>query len=150
MGGREENSQIPAKLTNHLMDFIGDRIETISRIFDCDSVCLFGEGYGIGINKAGKFYNDKTAQFVLFDVKIGDLWLKRESVEDIANNLHMGIVPIIRKGTLTEAIDFVRAGFNSTWGDFPAEGLVVRPSVELRDRQGKRIISKIKTKDFLR
>lgn len=43
-----------------------------------------------------------------------------------------------------------RLGFKSTWGDFQAEGIVARPSVELKNRAGERIITKIKCKDFPR
>jgi hypothetical protein len=39
-------------------------------------------------------------------------------------------------------------GFESQWGDFIAEGIVARPQVELRDRAGHRIITKLKHKDF--
>ena len=34
------------------------------------------------------------------------------------------------------------------WGDFTAEGLVARPKTELFGRDGKRVITKIKYKDF--
>jgi hypothetical protein len=36
----------------------------------------------------------------------------------------------------------------SRWGEFEAEGLVARPEVELFDRAGHRIITKIKAKDL--
>ena len=39
-------------------------------------------------------------------------------------------------------------GFKSQWGDFMAEGIVARPAQELRTRDGHRIITKIKHKDF--
>ena len=58
-------------------------------------------------------------------------------------------VPIIGRGMLHDMIDRVRCGFTSTWGDFPAEGIVARPAVELKARNGARIITKIKTKDFV-
>jgi hypothetical protein len=43
---------------------------------------------------------------------------------------------------------FVQNGFTSQWGDFAAEGIVARPKIELKTRGGKRIITKIKHKDF--
>ena len=43
----------------------------------------------------------------------------------------------------------VRKGFKSFWGDFRAEGLVVRPGADLLDRHGNRVITKIKHKDFI-
>jgi len=57
-------------------------------------------------------------------------------------------VPIVGRGTLHEFVRWGERGFISSWGNFQAEGLVARPSVELRDRDGSRIITKIKHKDF--
>jgi hypothetical protein len=91
---------------------------------------------------------DRTLIFVLFDVKVGDWWLQRESVEDVSAKLGLDIVPIIGRGTLADFVEMGRAGFNSRWGAFAAEGLVGRPGVELKARNGNRIITKIKTKDF--
>jgi len=45
-------------------------------------------------------------------------------------------------------IAMVKEGFNSQWGNFIAEGIVARPSCELLDRRGNRIITKLKYKDF--
>ena len=84
----------------------------------------------------------------MFDVKVGGWWLKREDVEGIASKLGIKVVPVIGSGTLQQAIDFVKNGFKSEWGDFIAEGLVLRPLIELKARSGERIITKIKHKDF--
>jgi len=48
-----------------------------------------------------------------------------------------------------EAIEMVRNGFNSQWGNFMAEGIVARPKVELKTRKGERLITKIKHRDFI-
>jgi len=53
-------------------------------------------------------------------------------------------------GTLYQAIATAEMGFRSCLGDLQAEGLVVRPIVDLYDRAGRRIIGKIKHKDFAR
>ena len=45
-------------------------------------------------------------------------------------------------------INLVRSGFNSKWGEFKAEGIVARPETELKRRNGQRIITKLKYKDF--
>jgi len=109
-------------------------------------VCLYGEGYGAGIQKGGCYRDDKS--FVLFDVLIGGLWLQRKDVEDIAQKLGIDVVPVIGEGTLEEGIELVRKGFKSQWGDFVAEGIVARPATELRTRRGDRLITKIKHRDF--
>ena len=74
--------------------------------------------------------------------------MKREDVEDIAKKLGLDIVPVLGGGTLGDLVRIVKAGFNSRWGDFPAEGIVARPKVELIARNGQRIITKLKHKDF--
>ncbi len=84
----------------------------------------------------------------MFDVKIDGWWLRRADVEDIANHLGLTVVPIVGRGTLTRLSSFVENGFLSTWGNFQAEGVVARPEVELQDRGGRRIITKLKKKDF--
>ena len=48
----------------------------------------------------------------------------------------------------TQWSELARKGFNSYWGDFKAEGIVARPAFELKARNGKRLITKIKYKDF--
>lgn len=112
-----------------------------------DPVCLYGEGYGAGIQKGGGNYGAGQT-FVLFDVKIGDWWLQREDVEDVAHNLGIDVVPVLMIGTLHDMVEMVRTGFMSTWGDFTAEGLIGKPMVELKNRAGNRIVTKLKYKDF--
>ena len=97
---------------------------------------------------------DKLAsddKFILFDVKIGDWWLTRDSNKDIANKLNISIVPIIGIWKLESAIEHVKGSFKSTIShnrEYVAEGLVMKPAVELFNRKGERIITKIKHKDF--
>ena len=52
------------------------------------------------------------------------------------------------KSPLSTAIDIVKNGLKSTFGDFEAEGIVARPVVPMFSRNGDRIIVKIKGKDF--
>lgn len=148
--GRTNAAQIPAKLFQTLNSKF--TVEKIKNIFTHKCIVLYGEGYGSGIQKAGKLYNPNQ-DFVLFDVLVyssdnNPIYLRREDVEDVANQLKIDVVPIIGEGTLYDAIDLVKSGFNSTWGDFKAEGIVARPKVEMFDRMGNRIITKIKCRDF--
>lgn len=145
--GRTKDAQTPAFLVSALKELFEGKRDVFAEIFDSDDVCLYGEGYGAKIQKGGGNYRSDNS-FVLFDVLIGGVWLKRESVEDIADKLDLEIVPIIGIGTLLEAIDFARTPFYSTWGPFHAEGLVCRPEVELKTRLGNRVITKVKTKDW--
>lgn len=153
-GGKTDNAQIPAFLVQKLQErFLGTANKKKFReIFNNPNgdteVCLYGEGYGAKIQKGGGNYINDGVDFVLFDVKIGDVWLERENVEDIAKKLDVPVVPIVGEGTLTEAVELVRKGFDSQWGDFVAEGIIARPKTEIKNRLGDRVITKIKHKDF--
>ena len=133
-GGKTDRAQIPAFLVSALEQmFHGDeQRQKIADIFP-DGACLYGEGYGPKIQKVGALYRYDPS-FVLFDVRVGDWWLTRDAVEDVAKKLGIAVVPIIGVGTLHEMVATTRAGFNSQWGDFRAEGIVARPSTELSTR----------------
>lgn len=144
-GGKTDRAAIPAKLVDRLRDrFPGDFC--LAGVFDHGDVCLYGEGYGAGIQNGGNYRPDQD--FVLFDVKIGPWWLQRKDVEDIAAKLDLPVVPIVGTGTLLEAVEFVRHGMVSHWNIPCAEGIVARPRTELMTRGGDRIITKIKCRDF--
>jgi len=152
-GGKTDNAQLPVFLLYKLQElFEGtQKKELFKNVFDYENpqVCLYGEGYGAKIQKGGGNYIKGGVDFVLFDVMVSDWWLKGEDIQDIAEKLGIKIVPIIGKGTLGDMVEMTRSGFKSQWGDFQAEGIVARPEVELRTRNGDRIITKIKHKDFL-
>ena len=78
------------------------------------------------------------------------MWLERKDVEAITEKLGIDIVPIVGRGTLQDAGDYAQYGYRSEIGKGLMEGLVMRPPVELLDRRGRRIIAKIKYKDFYR
>lgn len=144
-GGRSNNAQLHADLVQRLYELFLFSKDKFS-VFEY-GVTLYGEGYGAGIQKGGGNYQDKK-DFVLFDVKINDFWLQREDIEDIANTFDIEIVPIIGNGTLESMVSIAKKGLISGWGNFQAEGIVARPSTELIARNGQRIITKIKCKDF--
>ena len=148
-GGKTDAAQIPAFLVERLQQrFHSDEARAkLAEIFPSGNACLYGEGYGAKIQKGGGNYR-QDQDFVLFDVKVGDWWLQRADVEDVAGKLGIDVVPIIGEGTLHGAITMARLGFKSTWGNFDAEGIVARPKVELKTRNGHRIITKIKCRDF--
>ena len=155
-GGKTDDAQISTFLLKTLQDTFTS--EKMAKQFGSGytekdekiNVCLYGEGYGAKIQKGGNYLPDKT-DFILFDCKIDEWWLKRESLEEIATNLSIKIVPIIGTGTLLEAANFVKTGYKSTIAynkNYDAEGLVMKPKIDLFNRKGERIVTKIKTKDF--
>jgi hypothetical protein len=146
-GGKTDNASIPAFLITALQDMFLPQADLLREIFPTGG-CLYGEGYGPRIQKGGGLYR-KDPSFVLFDVKVGHYWLQRKDVYDIAYRLGLDVVPEVGTGTLYDGVDFAARGFKSRWGDFLAEGIVARPLIEFLDRNGRRIITKIKTKDFV-
>lgn len=145
-GGKTDNAQIPIFLYKKLQEMF--TIEKFKKLYSDTPMRLYGEGYGAKIQGGGKYIPDGVS-FILFDVLIDGWWLKRESIEDIANKLDIDVVPTVGGGTLMDAVDLIKSRkFKSKWGDFLAEGLVLKPKVELKTRGGERVITKIKHKDY--
>ena len=144
-GGKTDKAEIPPYLMEALENLnLGEKVKDV---FEGKYVCLYGEGYGPKIQKVGKLYREDHS-FVLFDIKIGSFWLNRDDVLEIGEKLDLDVVPVIGAGTLETMVNKCIDGFNSTWGDFKAEGIVARPEIELKARNGERIITKLKLKDF--
>jgi hypothetical protein len=161
IGGRTNNAVIPDSLLWVLNGMFTDatanaEVTKWMQRNELSDVILFGEGYGPKIQGGGKYRTDHS--FVLFDVKVGNFWLDRDNVNDVGNQLGIDTVPILGIGTLWDSIDIVsgkrddysliEGTLASQWGDFAAEGLVIRPVVPLFDRRGERVVTKIKAKDF--
>jgi len=145
-GGRTDNAQITTFLYDKLQEIFP--VEKFERLYPATPMCLYGEGYGAKIQKGGKYISDGVS-FVLFDVLIDEWWLKREDIENIADTLEIDVVPLVGEGTLMDAVKLIKSKtLKSRWGDFLAEGLVLKPKVELKTRAGDRIIMKIKHKDY--
>ena len=142
VGGRTARAQIPARLLEGIAALGLDEVLP-------DDMTLYGEGYGARIQKGGGNYRQDNG-FVLFDVRVDGFWLRREDVVDVATRMGLDVVPQVGRGTIQEAANCVRRGLRSHWGEFMAEGLVLRPVVPLYDHQGKRIICKVKHVDIQR
>ncbi len=169
--GKTDNAQIPPKLLKFMEDnypkekvfaalglkeFIPtEEWENEHNWLEYDQIpniyTIYGEGYGAGIQKAGGNYIKDGVGFIVFDVKVNDIYLKTDARDEIANKLGAPIVPLMGYFTLDEAIEYVRKGFKTgLWDnkDFIEEGLVLRTDLGLRNRMGKRLIVKVKYEDF--
>ena len=147
IGGRTEASSIPTFLFNKIQEvFTVERFRTL----DVPELTLYGEGYGAKIQKGGGNYKSDGVDFVLFDVRIGDFWLKRTDVDDIAQRLDIKSVPVVNFDlTLREAEEHIKTKtLGSWWGDFTAEGIVGVPACPMLRRNGDRVIVKLKHKDY--
>ena len=153
--GRGENSNIPSKLLMRLNQlFSRDKLMEVFHLTEDDiaDVTLIGEGYGRGIQKGGN-YLSQGVDFSLIAVRVGKWWLRRDAMEEVADSLDLMTTPLIGYMTIPEAVDFVKKGFKSTIAenkDYNAEGLVLTTPDGLLFRNGERIMTIIKTMDFIK
>lgn len=149
--GRTERAQIPAHLMNKLIEMFGGTVneELFEQKFGEMQVILFGEGYGAKIQIGGGNYRSDVS-FILFDVYLPEqnLWLKRDAIEDIAKTFGVDVVPIVYEGNIAGAVEFVKGKPKSTIGTADMEGIVCKPTVDMLDRMGRRLVVKIKVCDF--
>lgn len=151
--GRTEKAQMIPELLERLKElFPVEKLkETFNKLEPGVQVVLYGEGFGRKIQKSGSAYIKNGVDFILFDVKVGHWWLKRDKVEEIAASLGIRCVKLVGQLTFDEAIEMVKKGFVSYESEdrtLLAEGLVLKCPIGLLDRSGQRLITKIKRRDF--
>jgi len=159
-GGRTDAAQLSTDLLAYLQrTFTPEKMQAAFWLPDekgevqkVKAIC-YGEGYGAGIQKGGNYRPDKS--FRLFDVLVSDkFWLDWKNTEDVAQKLCIKTVPYLGDFSLDEIVTMVKKGIPSVTAkeesgkDTMAEGIVGRTVEPLFDRRGKRIILKLKTKDF--
>lgn len=146
--GRTDRAEIPSPLSSILEDMFGGNVneQIFEQHFGEKEVTLYGEGYGAKIQSGGNYRPDQS--FILFDVCVNGIWLSRENVEAVAGYFGVDVVPIIFRGTIQQAEEYVHSYPKSKIGTAMMEGLVGRPSVELLTASGRRVIVKIKADDY--
>ena len=146
VGGRTDGAQVPAKLTANIGP-LSDPALWHTAFPGADDVTVYGEGYGAGIQKGGTYRPDQTV--IVFDVLVGRWWLSREDVADVAGKLGLDVVPPFGSHDLGSAWCLLTSGaLTSNWAGTPIEGLVGRPSVDLFNRKGERVMVKMKVRDW--
>lgn len=145
-GGRTDDAQISAKLINRLRNIFDDTV-VFEKFFSGKEVTLFGEGYGGSIQGGHTYREDED--FILFDVVINGWWLNRPSVQNVAAHFDIESVPVLLEGSIWRAIYFVESDpFSHINHARHIEGVVGVPEVQLFNRAGERIITKVKAVDF--
>lgn len=145
-GGEKHNNFVAlfdeAKLTENFLKF------------GMEKVIVFGEAYGGRCQGMKDTYGDKL-RFVAFDVKVGEEgWLPVPKAEKVATDIGFDFVHYTKVSADVATLDAERdkpstqAIRNGCGADKKAEGVVLRPLVELRDSYGNRIISKHKRLEF--
>jgi len=157
--GRTDNAVLPPKLLVVLKDQFDSKSYIKHMNSDELNITFYGEGVGKKIQANGERYvgGADRVDFILFDIYIVNqdglsYFLRRSDVEDIATKMGLRYTPVRWTGTLSNAESRTKEGFKSVFGDqkFQAEGLVCRPTIELCDRFGKRIITKLKVEDYVK
>ncbi len=150
-GGRTDNANLPAPLVARLNHMFGGDVneELFEQKFGENSVTFYGEGYGGKIQSGGAYKQEQD--FILFDVMVGDIWLERQNIEDIAQSFNLQVVPICLQGTIDDAVAYVKTKPNSLIAkeEKESEGVVGVPMIRMNDGRGNRLIVKIKVCDFI-
>lgn len=173
-GRKEGTSDIPKHLLKYLKEtFTLEKFEAaFPKITGDETVYVYGEGYGEKIQKAGKHYTESGVKFRVFDVyiedfeaKMGGWWLESENIKDVAKKLGVETVPILGMMTTDEIVakftpEMIKARSLESiiqMCDNPdhkqvinMEGIIARSKPLLFNRQGERVLWKLKVKDFPR
>lgn len=175
--GRTDRAQVPKDLEEYIR-----RLVTYERLHDQfvpfmglehaeagASVTLFGEGYGAGIQKGGRYSPAK--QFALFDVMYHwprvaadpddapewrDSWCQPSTTRMLGRELGLPLVPLIKiAATLPDIISFVKANrpslaaWEHTTNRIDPEGIIARTDPYLYNERGQRVMFKLKGADLL-
>jgi hypothetical protein len=170
--GRKEKSQIPAHLLEYLQKTF--TLTKFQKAFPdlppTSMVVVYGEGYGEKIQDIGHHYTGKGVKFRAFDVFIedhenpyGGWWLESENVKDVASKLGIETVPIFG-GTWTtdQIVNWIKNGLETDHAfsvvqmedndnikqDIDVEGIIAKSKPMLFNRKGKRVMFKLKLRDF--
>lgn len=111
-------------------------------------VTIFGEK--MGPKTQGNELGLEKDELVIFDVNINGTWLGKDNVREIAKYFGARTTYDLTDTTdnpytLRELIEMCSNGAFEGW-----EGIVATPLIELRDQAGRRVIVKIKNKDYRR
>lgn len=118
-----------------------------------EDLIVYGEAYGGSMQKMSDTYG-KQLKFVAFDVKVGDCWLNVEAAESAIKALELEFVWYTKSSTAIEELnqwrdqDSQQAIRNGCGEGKMAEGVIIRPLIELTKNNGDRIIVKHKRDDF--
>jgi len=158
-GGRTDRAHVPQGVLAFVREvFTQGNLEAVfgeqdSRL-PAPGFVFYGEGYGPGIQKGGCYRSEGQA-FRLFDVLApGGFWLAWSDVVDVAWKIGVKTAPDLGLLPLGAAIDAATAPWSYAASEDSGnagscrEGVVARSEPLLLDRRGRRLIWKLKRKDF--
>jgi len=163
--GREEKSQFHPLAMKYLEDtFTVDNLKLGWDKADHEHgdyfYWIFGETYGPKIQKGGNYRKDIS--FRMFDAwvrdrgnPLGGWWLQSKDLEALAKRMSIETAPFLGYKTIDEIVEYVKEGQVSKISleeggnpEYLMEGVVCRTTPQLYTRRGKRLMFKLKTKDF--
>ena len=118
-----------------------------------DNVIVYGEAYGGKMQGMKETYGPDL-KFVVFEVKINDLWLSVPQAEQVVESLGLEFVDYVKISSDINEIDrerdrdSVQAIRNGMGEGKKREGVVLKPLMEFAKNNGKRVIAKHKGDDF--
>jgi hypothetical protein len=146
--GKTDKAEIPKALMKVLKDtFYHEDFE--ANFPEAKTVTLFGEGYGAKIQKGGALYRSDD-DFILFDVNINGIWLRRKSVLEIGRYFHVPCVPLLGIMNERDAVYYVKMEYLSQIAlqERSIEGIVARSSPLMLFRNGNPVMWKLKCQDY--
>lgn len=127
--------------------------ECFQTILQGESVVVYGEAYGGKCQAMSPTYG-KELRFIVFDVKVNDVWVNVPNAHDIATKLGLSFVPYEEVSTDIDSLnaerdrESVQASRNGIGQGKMWEGVVLRPLIEVTLNNGNRVIAKHKRAEF--
>jgi len=120
--------------------------------FGTKKVKLHGEFYGGKINKMSHMYG-KNSDFILFDIRVEDMWLSFDKTIALGGQLGLQVVDsVIIDATPEEVMRVARLpstiAAKKEMGEHLREGLVLHPLEEFTSNNGSRVIAKYRNPEY--
>lgn len=121
--------------------------------FGSKDVTLYGEHYGGSIQNNHQFMYGKEQDFIMFDIKVGDVWLSFDKVKKLGKAMGIPVVNGVLVKATKDMLDKVRTApsdlsIKKGCGKRMREGIVIRPLEEFTSNNGDRVIAKYKNEEF--
>lgn len=147
--GHTDKSQINPQYLEYLNNRFGtpEFESMLEQIFGDKPIILYGEGVS---NKYNCDYGFPNGEFIFYDVQKEDgRFYNRDFVKAIGDKLQLKMPHEEFGWSIKDCIEKLRTIKHSYFGEnYKLEGFVLRPFTELYTNDGKRVICKIKMKDF--
>lgn len=156
VGGRTDKAQLTVEQHDVLISWAKDLLPAVQEAgteHQVQSITLYGELYGKGIQKEGVLYNPDGLSIAFFDALVNDTtWMTQDTFAAFAADLALPQAYEFSDSWETvELVWLVKDQLPlSTHAskDLYIEGVVARPTVDLYNAKGERVITKLKGKDF--